>query len=193
MQQGWRTRRCRWCPGTMTVVASTPAPGPALVYRGRPAGPNPNGRAATGHWRRARARVRDGDHRCPAAHHDDHDHNYDNRAGHHDDHGAADHDVNDHDHSPPTTTTTTIPTVDHDPTGNCGGRSTARSVPETSLPVDVPLARGAPTGDGHGPSAHRQGQRIDLLPGHGPPGRRHRHRRCCQPPTSPEGHLHSVR
>ena len=30
-------------PGTMTVVASTPAPGPALVYRGRPAGPNPNG------------------------------------------------------------------------------------------------------------------------------------------------------
>jgi hypothetical protein len=30
-------------PGTMTVVASTSAPGPALVYRGKPAGPDPNG------------------------------------------------------------------------------------------------------------------------------------------------------
>ncbi len=30
-------------PGAMTVVASTPAPGPALVYRGKPAGPDPHG------------------------------------------------------------------------------------------------------------------------------------------------------
>ncbi len=30
-------------PGRMTVVASTSAPAPALVYRGRPAGPDPNG------------------------------------------------------------------------------------------------------------------------------------------------------
>ncbi len=30
-------------PGTMTVVASTSTPGPALVYRGKPAGLNPNG------------------------------------------------------------------------------------------------------------------------------------------------------
>ena len=30
-------------PGTMTVVASTPVPRPALVYRGRPAGPDPQG------------------------------------------------------------------------------------------------------------------------------------------------------
>ena len=30
-------------PGPMTVVASTSVPGPALVYRGRPAGPDPQG------------------------------------------------------------------------------------------------------------------------------------------------------
>ncbi|MEA3185080.1 MAG: hypothetical protein QOJ74_1557, partial [Ilumatobacteraceae bacterium] len=30
-------------PGVMTVVATSPAPGQALVYRGRPAGPDPHG------------------------------------------------------------------------------------------------------------------------------------------------------
>ena len=30
-------------PGSMTVVASTSTPGPAVVYRGRPAGPDPHG------------------------------------------------------------------------------------------------------------------------------------------------------
>jgi LPXTG-motif cell wall-anchored protein len=30
-------------PGVMTVVASSPIPGPSLVYRGKPAAPNPHG------------------------------------------------------------------------------------------------------------------------------------------------------
>jgi LPXTG-motif cell wall-anchored protein len=40
---GWAQSTMTVVPGVMTVVASTSAPGPAAVYRGRPAGPDPQG------------------------------------------------------------------------------------------------------------------------------------------------------
>ncbi len=181
-------------PGRLTVVASTSAPGSALVYRGRPAGPDPNGaqRLVTGgapgvvsatatvdvpiasttrhRPRRRRPRPCHRPRRCSRRR-----------------------------PRPTTTTSTTTTTV---PATTTSADTTVPPPIVEVAPPSVPpvddcsggrsCRRSTPVSARHSPAAHRQGQRSDLLPRHSAAGCRDRNRRCRQPSASTKGHLHSM-